>query len=46
MLVAISFFVLSKWLIQKKPVSKKMVFATVIIFVLLPVKKMIFHGEV
>ena len=36
MLVAISFFVLSKWLIQKKPVSKKMVFATVIIFVLLP----------
>lgn len=36
MLVAIIFFVLSKWLIQKKPVSKKMVFAIVIIFVLLP----------
>ena len=37
MLVAIVLFVLSKWLIQKKPVSRKMVVAAVIFFVLLPI---------
>ena len=36
MLVSIVFFVLSKWLIQKKSVNKKVVIVTVIFFVLLP----------
>lgn len=37
MLVAIIFFVFAKWLVQRKPVDKKVVFAAVIVFVLLPV---------
>lgn len=36
MLFSIVFFVLSKWLIQKKSVNKKVVIVTVIFFVLLP----------
>lgn len=37
MLVAIAFFLLSKWLMQNKPVSRKLVVAVVIFFVCLPV---------
>lgn len=37
MLVAIAFFVLSKWLIQKKAVSRKLVVVAVVFFVLLPI---------
>ncbi|MHA3675700.1 O-antigen ligase family protein [Faecalibacterium sp. PGM34] len=36
MLVAIAIFVLSKWLVEKKPVSKKVVVVAVAFFVLLP----------
>lgn len=37
MLVAIAFFVFSKWIVVKKPVNKKIVMATTVVFVLLPV---------
>lgn len=37
MLVAVAIFVLSKWLVEKKPVSKKVIVIAVAFFVLLPV---------